>query len=113
MDKKTVKKLWIGILILAILSPLGLVLPAFFNADGAWGEWSAEELKKITGYIPEGMKKLFDAWKAPLPGYEVPGQGQGMVSRSFGYVFTALIGIGAAAGLAYLLAKLLGKKNKD
>ncbi len=109
---KITKKLWIGILILAILSPVGLILPALFNAGGAWGEWSAEELKKITGYIPEGMRKLADAWKSPLQGYEVPGQGQGLVHRSFGYVFTALLGIAAAAGLAYLLAKVLGRKDR-
>ena len=55
---KTVKKVWIGIAVLALLSPLGLILPAAFNAGGAWGEWSAEELRKLIGYVPAGFERL-------------------------------------------------------
>ena len=44
-------KLWIGIAILIILSPVGLILPELLKAGGAWGEWGADEIEKIAGHI--------------------------------------------------------------
>ncbi|MFZ6017830.1 MAG: hypothetical protein ACOYU0_09610 [Nitrospirota bacterium] len=61
------KKLWIGIVILIILSPIGLAFPEFFKASGAWGEWGVDELKDIVGYIPEGLKKLSELQILFLP----------------------------------------------
>jgi cobalt/nickel transport protein len=108
---KITGKLWIGLVILALLSPLGLILPALFNADGAWGEWSAEELKKLIGFVPAGMERLFPIWDAPLPNYAVPGQGAGGVHQGLGYVLTALIGLAVTAGFAYLVARIFGRKD--
>jgi cobalt/nickel transport protein len=105
------KKLWIGIGILALLSPLGLIIPALFNAGGAWGEWGIDLIKKIAGFVPEGMKRLAGPGKAPLPGYALPGQGTGLVNESFGYVFSAVTGIALVAAVMYLLAKLLVRKK--
>lgn len=110
---KTVKKLWIGIAVLAILTPLGLIIPAWFGAGGAWGEWSAEEIKRLIGYIPEGMQRLARIWKSPMPDYTVPGQQPGMARESLGYILTAVIGIAVTAAVAYLLARFLGRKNKE
>jgi hypothetical protein len=107
----TTKKLWIGIGILVLLTPLGLIVPALFGAGGAWGEWGLDEIEKILGYVPEGMKKLADLWKAPLSGYSVPGQGGGLAGGSLGYILTAVLGVAVTAGLAYLLAKVLGRKK--
>jgi uncharacterized membrane protein len=106
------KKLWIGIGILALLSPLGLILPALFGAGGAWGEWSIDAIEKIVGFVPEGMKRLVDSRKAPLPGYAVPGQSKGLVNESFGYILSAIIGIALAAAIMFLLAKLLVRRKK-
>ncbi len=110
---KTVKKLWIGIAILALLSPLGLIVPALFGAGGGWGEWGVEEFRKLVGYIPEGMQRLAHIWKSPMKDYTVPSQTHGMGQKSLGYVLTALIGVALAAGLAYALAKLLGRKDRE
>lgn len=107
----TTKKLWIGIGILVLLSPLGLVLPALFGSQGAWGEWGIHQIEKLVGYVPEGMKRLAGRWRAPLPEYAVPGQGQGPAGSGFGYVLSGIIGIAATAGLVYLLAKLLVRKD--
>jgi len=107
----TVKKLWVGIGILALLSPLGLILPSLFKADGAWGEWNLEEIERITNFAPQGMKRLARIWKAPMPDYTVPGQRTGMLGEILGYVCTAIIGIALAAGIMYLLAKVLGRRN--
>jgi cobalt/nickel transport protein len=107
----TVKKLWVGIGVLALLSPLGLILPSLFKAEGAWGEWNLDEIERIAKFAPLGMKRLAGIWKAPMPDYTVPGQRTGMVGESLGYVFTAIIGIALVAGIMYLLAKLLGRRK--
>jgi cobalt/nickel transport protein len=81
-------KLWIGIGILALLTPLGIILPQLFKAGPAWGEWEL---------FPE-------LWKAPLPDY---------ISHSwFGYVFSAAVGIMAVVILIFLLGKLLTDKDE-
>ena len=36
---KTINKLWVLIVILAMLAPLGVILPAYFKSGPAWGEW--------------------------------------------------------------------------
>ncbi len=105
------RKLWIGIGILALLSPLGLLIPALFGAGGAWGEWGLDEIKKLMGYVPEGMKHHAENWKAPLPDYTVPGQGRGLLGESMGYLLTAIIGVAAVAGVMYLIVRLIGRKD--
>ena len=105
------KKLWIAIGILILLSPLGIIIPKLFGAGGAWGEWGLDEIEKIVGFIPEGMKRLAKSWKAPLADYGLPNQGKGLAGESLGYVVTALIGVVSAAGLMYLVARLLGRRN--
>ena len=108
----TTKKLWISIGILALLSPLGLILPALFGAGGAWGEWGIGTIEKIIGFVPEGMKRLADPGKAPLQGYAVPGQSTGLANESFMYIVSAIIGIALAAAIMFLLAKLLVRRKK-
>lgn len=107
------KKLWIGIGILILLAPLGLIAPKWFGAGGAWGEWGPKEIEKIAGFVPEGMKRLAETWKAPLPDYALPGQGKGPAAESFGYVVVAIIGVALTAGLMYLLTKLLVRRKND
>ena len=106
-----IKKLWIGIGILIVLSPLGVIIPKWFGAEGAWGEWGLDEIEKITGFVPAGMKRLAESWKAPLADYGLPNQSKGFAGESFGYVITAIIGVAFAAGLMYLIARLLGRRN--
>ena len=105
--------MWIAIGILALLSPLGIIIPKWLGAGGAWGEWGVDEIGKITGSVPAGMKRLAERWKAPLPDYAVPGQGTGLLGESLGYVLTGTIGIAFAGGAMYLLAKLLARRKKS
>ncbi len=100
-----------GIGILVILSPLGIIIPAYFGSGGAWGEWSLDQIEKITGFVPEGMKRTARVWKAPMTNYAVPGQGQGTAHSGIGYLLAAVIGIAVTAGLVYLLAKILARKD--
>ncbi len=105
------KKLWIGIGVLIVLSPVGVVFPKLLGAGGAWGEWGLQEVKKVAGFVPEGMKRIGERWKAPLPNYSLPGKDEGLASLSIGYVVAAVIGVVFVAGLMYLLTKLLVRKN--
>ena len=109
--KIKIRKLWFVIVLLALLAPLGVIVPALFGAGGAWGEWGVEEIKKLVGYVPEGMDRLAHLWKSPLRDYTVPGQKPGLLHKSLGYIATAIIGVAVAGGAAYALAKLLGRKD--
>jgi hypothetical protein len=113
LTMKTITKLYIGLGILAVLSPAGLVLPAYFNGGDAWGEWGTDTIKNLTGYIPAGMKKVASVWSAPLADYAFKGQeSAGFGSLSITYIASAIAGVALCIGAAYLIAKLLVKKEK-
>jgi len=108
---KITTKLWVGLIILIILSPLGLLLPEHFKAGAAWGEWGADEMQKLVGYVPQGLEKLSSVWKAPLPDYNLPNNNSGLPQLSFAYVFSAVVGAGITILAALGLGKLLVKKD--
>lgn len=104
-------KFWIGLGILALLSPFGLLLPEYFKSGSAWGEWGREEVGQLVGYLPKGLEKLSSFWSAPLPDYAFKTeQGQSVLNLSFSYVLSAVIGVLVCAGIALLLGKFLSKK---
>lgn len=109
---KPITKLWLGIAVLVILSPLGLIIPDIFKAGGAWGEWEPGEIKKIMGYVPGHFEKLSGLWKAPMRDYAFNGWEKGMGHLSFAYICSAVIGIIIIAGVTFALGKLLAKKEK-
>jgi cobalt/nickel transport protein len=109
---KTATKLWIAIGMLVLLTPLGIILPKMFGAGGAWGEWGLDKIEKAAGFVPEGMKRAAELWKAPLPDYALPHQGKGLLAESFGYMLSAIIGIVFTAGVMHSLTKLLGRKSR-
>jgi cobalt/nickel transport system permease protein len=94
------RPLWVGLGVLMVLSPLGLV------ASGvAWGEWGTDDLtnpdvrQQITQasgniappeHVPEGLERLSTIWTAPMPDYAPPF----MKDANFGYVTSAVIGGG-------------------
>ncbi len=97
-----------GIVILALLSPLGLWLPLRFQAGAAWGEWSAEEIGRQLHRTPAGLERLEALWHAPMPDYALPGQADATLPRlSLHYVLAGLLGVGAVTAIAAGLAKLL------
>jgi hypothetical protein len=104
-------KLWIGLAVLALLAPLGIIVPHFFNAEDAWGEWGADTLQKVLGYVPEGLKRTADLWKAPMPDYGFGSDSASLGIQSGSYILSALIGIALVAGVAYGLSKVLVKKK--
>lgn len=109
---KVTTKLWIGLAILIILSPIGLVLPEYFKAGAAWGEWGSEEMKELVGYIPRGLEKLSSLWSAPIPDYAFKGwEAKGLSHLSLAYVISAIVGIGITVLLVMGIGKLLAKKG--
>jgi len=111
MSKTKFRKLWIGLGILVLLTPMGLLLPRLFHASGAWGEWGAPEIKEIAGYLPEGLKKLSDIWSAPVSDYGFPGWDKG-VKVYFGYILSGILGVAIVVVVAYILGKILKKDDR-
>lgn len=84
----------IGILILA--TPLGLL------ASGtAWGEWGAEEIKNLVGFVPKGIENGFQ-FNSPMPDYS-----GGISNEYLGYIVSALVGV----IIILIIFKILGKIN--
>jgi len=109
---KTTTKLWLGIGILILLSPLGLILPERFQAGDAWGEWGADAMKELIGYIPQGLENLSVLWSAPLPDYAFKGwEAKGLSHLSLAYVFCAILGIAVTALMMLLVGRFLVKKR--
>lgn len=109
---KSQKKLWIGLLILTLLTPLGLILPDKFKAGGAWGEWGPEELRRLIGYVPQGLRKLVHLWNAPVPDYNFGGEGTSLAVQVISYIVSGALGILVVAGLIYVISRLLIRNEK-
>jgi hypothetical protein len=106
------KKLWIGLLIMALLTPLGVLLPEKFKAEEAWGEWGTEKLEKLIGYVPEGLRRLADFWKAPIPDYNFGGEGASLTLQAVSYIVSGLLGIGVCAFIVFLISRSMGKHGR-
>jgi len=109
---KITTKFWIGLGVLVVLSPLGLLLPEHFKAGSAWGEWGANEVQELVGYIPGGLEKLSNLWTAPIPDYAFKGwEEKPLAELSLAYVFSAVIGILICAGVVFILGRFLSRKD--
>ena len=112
---KLITKFWIAIAVLIVLSPLGLLLPEHFRAGSAWGEWGSDEMQKLVGYVPRGLSKLADLWKAPMPDYAFKGwEERGLAHLSLAYIVSAALGIIAIIIIMWLLGKMFTRdKGKN
>jgi cobalt/nickel transport protein len=109
----TTRKLWIGLLVLALLTPLGVLLPQWFGAGSAWGEWGADEMKDLVGYVPQQLERLGSLWHAPLPDYAGPGAEQASpLALSLWYILSAVVGLAAVVGLTFLVGKWLARRER-
>ncbi len=106
------KRLALALGLLALLAPVGLLLPELAGAGSAWGEWGTDEIGELAGYVPEGLAKLAGLWRAILSDYSFPGGESGGLARaSLAYLVSAIVGVALCAGLAFLLGRLLAKKD--
>jgi len=110
------RKWGVVVALLMLISPLGLLLPAWLGAETAWGEWSAQEIEHLVGYLPQGMVAWAEKWESPLPDYAFPHQtdgGQAWQGEAAGwltlaYIASALVGVGLVVGIGWSLARWLG-----
>jgi cobalt/nickel transport system permease protein len=99
--------LWVGLAVLMVASPLGLLAPGT-----AWGEWSTEELARMgLATIPLGLERLSQLWGAPLAGYDLPVLG----NANLGYILSAVLGIVVTALVVWLFTMLVitGSRTKQ
>jgi hypothetical protein len=107
------RRLWLILVVLALLTPLGLWLPERLGAGDAWGEWSPEDLGEQIGFIPRELGRLAGLWRAPIPDYAPVGWEE----RSFGlksgaYVTSALLGIGVCGLIIWALGRWLVRRER-
>ena len=106
------KRIMILLLILCLLTPAGILLPVFFDAGDAWGEWSAQTVKELVGYVPGGLAKYTDVWKAPLPDYSANGRNTSITHRSGYYIVSGIFGATLAYIVTLLISGLIVKNEK-
>jgi cobalt/nickel transport system permease protein/cobalt/nickel transport protein len=98
-----VRNLSIGLILLIIFAPLGLLA-----AGTAYGEWATDELKDRIGFVPHGLEKLSDLWHAPMQDYNIPNapsfKDSKLVSAG-GYILSAVIGVILSGSLLYFIGK--------
>lgn len=101
--------LWIGLLALVALSPLGLL------AKGeAWGEWDAqglaEQIKRTQGieYVPKGVAASEEHGYKGVQGLEDYASEKG----AKGYIGAGLLGVGAIVTLLLLGGRALARPDK-
>ena len=109
---KAQRKLWIGLFVMALLTPIGIVLPHIFDGGTAWGEWGMDKLEQILGYVPQGLKKLSHIWKAPVPNYNFGGRDASMTLQIISYVASGVLGVLAVALVVFLITRLMAKNDK-
>ena len=110
---KTITKLWILIVILIALSPVGILAPEWLKAGAAWGEWSAGEIKELVGYIPQGFERLSELWKAPMPDYEFKGsEDRPLRVKSAAYILSGVIGVFIVAIIVFVAGKLFTRGSR-
>ena len=106
------KKLLAGLLIMALISPLGILIPKKFNAGDAWGEWDTGKIERLIGYVPAGMKKIAGIWKAPVRDYSFGGDNASLAAQALYYIISGFLGIIVAASVIYLISRFLVKNGK-
>ncbi len=113
----SLKKLWAGLALLMILTPLGLLA-----VGSAWGEWAPDDFAKpesrreiaavsqgqIPASAPEGLARLSSIWTAPIPDYAPPI----LKNAAFGYVLSAMAGTGLII-LVSLMLSAFGARTRD
>jgi hypothetical protein len=106
------KKYLLFLTILAVLTPVGIILPHYFKAGEAWGEWSVKTVKEQTGIEPSGMKKDAAIYNAPVPDYNAGDENDSIARQSGNYIISGLIGAGIILILTFGAVKLFSRKVK-
>jgi cobalt/nickel transport protein len=109
---KLQKKILVVLLLLCLITPVGILFPAFFNAGDAWGEWSAQTVKELVGYVPKGLEKYSDIYKAPIPGYTVNTKDRSIMHKSGFYIVSGLLGATITYVVMLLITKIIVRNGE-
>ena len=109
---KLQKKILILLLLLCLITPVGILLPIYFNAGHAWGEWSAQTLKDLIGYVPQGLAKYSDVWKAPIADYTINTADKSLVHQSGFYIVSGIIGATITYVVMLFISRLIIKNDE-
>ena len=99
------KKILIILLFLCLITPVGILLPMYFDAGDAWGEWSAHTIKDLIGYVPQGLEKYSNVWTAPIPDYTLNENDISVVHQSGYYIVSGIVG----ATVTYIVMLLISR----
>ena len=114
---KSLRKLWITVAMLLLLTPLGVLA-----AGKAWGEWSASEFSSAEGrariaassqdqpapsVTPTGLHRLSRLWTSPVPDYAP----RFVKSSSLGYMLSGMFGVGLVMSLSLALQTYLQRRR--
>jgi cobalt/nickel transport protein len=107
IKSKLQKRIFITLLALCLITPIGILLPAYFNAGDAWGEWSAQTVKDLIGYVPQGLEKYSIMWEAPLTDYTINSEDKSVVHQSGYYIVSGILGATLTYGVMLLISRLI------
>lgn len=110
--EKSRNKLWMALFILALFTPLGVILPSMFKSGGSWGEWRPEELQLLLGYVPRELRRLAGLWKPPFSDYTLGPERNTIVSNALSYLGSGLLGILGTVFVVYILWRFIIKNGK-
>lgn len=97
---------------MALLSPLGVILPQKLNSRGAWGEWDAETLQRMLGYVPEGLRRMTNLWSAPIAGYNFGDEQAALFFKVVSYIISGIVGLVIVAAVMVVISRLVLKNEK-
>ena len=67
----------------------------------------------MVGYVPQGLARLGELWKAPMPDYAFKGwEEKGLTHLGFAYIVSAILGVALVVLAAWLIGKCLAKKGE-
>lgn len=110
---RRLKPLWIGLALLLLLTPLGILA-----VGSAWGEWVASDFSspairaQIAGasldqappaQAPQGLEQMSQMWTAPFARYAPPY----IRSAGFGYFLSAMFGAGLIVLACYAMGRFM------
>jgi cobalt/nickel transport system permease protein len=116
---RTPRSLWGGLALLMLLAPLGILA-----GGAAWGEWAPKDfadqaaraqIAAASGNVaaptvaPIGLARLAGVWTAPLPEYAP----RFVKSAGFGYLLSAIFGVGIILGVVWLVQLIAARKGED
>jgi cobalt/nickel transport protein len=109
---KLQKKILIILLALCLITPVGIILPSFFNAGDAWGEWSANTVNDLVGYVPKGLARYSDIWKSPVSDYTLNKNDQSAVHQSGFYIVSGIFGATVTYVVMIIISRMIVRNEK-